>query len=102
MYNIFILLERKDPRGRVKSVAFKPQSSDALLTAALSHSILSRIAITETQTGLSSQPYFLLSETHQIEPSDYSVVWELEPASATTFWVLGSGTLGSSTYIGPL
>ena len=98
----FILLERKDPRGRVKSVAFKPQSSDALLTAALSHSILSRIAITETQTGLSAQPYFLLSETHQIEPSDYSVVWELEPASATTFWVLGSGTLGSSTYIGPL
>ena len=98
----FILLERKDPRGRVKNIGFKPQTSAALLTAALSHSIFTRVAITETQTGLSSQPYFLLNEIHSVEPSDYSVVWGLESASATDYWVLGSGTLGSSSYLGPI
>jgi hypothetical protein len=97
----FILLERKDPRGRVKSVSFRPQTSAALLTAALSHSIFARIAITEAQTGLSADPYFLLSETHAIEASDYAVVWGLEAASATDFWVLGTNTLGSTSYLGP-
>ncbi len=101
----FIMRERKDPRGRVKNISFKPQTSAALLTAALSNSIFSRIAVTETQTGLSSQPYFLLSETHSVEPSDYSVVWGLEAASATDYWVLGTSTLGSDpngTVLGPL
>jgi hypothetical protein len=98
----FILRERKDPRGRVKNISFKPQTSAALLTAALSHSILSRIAITETQTGLSAAPYFMIAETHQIELLDYSVMWSLEPASATDYWVLGTNTLGSTTTLGPL
>jgi hypothetical protein len=100
----FIMRERKDPRGRVKNISFKPQTSAALLTAALSHSIFSRIAVTETQTGLSSQPYFLLSETHSVEPSDYSVVWGLEAASATDYWVLGeaASSLGNNTSLGPL
>jgi len=98
----FILRERKDPRGRVKTISFKPQTSAALLTAALSHSILSRIAITETQTGLSAAPYFMIAETHAIEANDYSVMWSLEPASATDYWVLGTNTLGSTTTLGPL
>jgi len=98
----FILLERKDPRGRVKSLSFKPQTTAALLTAALTHSIFARVVVTETQTGLSSQPYFLLSETHAIEASDYSVLWGLESASATNYWVLGTNTLGDNTKLGPL
>tara|TARA_Y100000310_G_scaffold129800_1_gene128962 strand:- start:1353 stop:2639 length:1287 start_codon:yes stop_codon:yes gene_type:complete len=98
----FILLERKDPRGRVTYVSFKPQTSAALLTAALTHSIFARIAITETQTGISSQPFFLLSETHRVESSDYSVVWGLESGTATDYWVLGTNTLGDNTNLGPL
>ena len=97
----FILLERKGPRGRVKSLSFKPQTTAALLTAALTHSIFARVVVTETQTGISSVPYFLLSESHAIEASDYSVVWGLEAASATDFWVLGENEFGS-TYLGPL
>jgi hypothetical protein len=97
----FILLERKDPRGRVKNVSFRPQTSSALLTAALSHSVFARIAVTEAQTGLSAEPYFLLSETHAIEAADYAVVWGLESSSATDFWVLGTNTLGSTSYLGP-
>ena len=83
-------------------VSFKPQTSAALLTAALTHSIFARIAITETQTGISSQPFFLLSETHRVEPSDYSVVWGLESGTATDYWVLGTNTLGDNTNLGPL
>ena len=98
----FILGERKDPRGRVTSVGLRPNTSAALLTAALTHSIFARIAVTETQTGITDQPYFLISETHSIEPSDYAVVWGLEAASSTDYWVLGSGTLGSSSYLGPI
>ena len=97
----FILLERKDPRGRVKNVSFRPQTSAALLTAALSHSVFARIGITEAQTGLNAAPYFLVKETHAIEASDYAVVWGLEAASATDFWVLGTNTLGSNSYLGP-
>jgi len=98
----FILLERKDPRGRVTGISFKPQTSAALLTASLSNSIFARVVVTETQTGISSAPYFLLSETHTIEASDYSVLWGLEAASATDYWVLGTNTLGSNTNLGPL
>jgi hypothetical protein len=98
----FILGERKDPRGRVTSVGLRPNTSSALLTAALTHSIFARIAVTETQTGIADQPYYILNETHSIEPSDYAVVWGLEAASATDYWVLGSGTLGSSSYLGPI
>ena len=98
----FILLERKDPRGRVKAISFKPQTSAALLTAALTHSIFARVVVTETQTGISSVPYFLLSESHAIEASDYSVIWGLESASATDYWVLGTNTLGNNTNLGPL
>jgi hypothetical protein len=97
-----ILLERKDPRGRVKSIAFKPNTTAALLTAALSHSIFSNIAVTDSQIGISSQNFFLIAETHELTPQDYSVIWNLEPTSATDFWVLGTNTLGSSTYLGPL
>ena len=98
----FILLERKDPRGRAKAISFKPQTSAALLTAALSHSIFTRLALTETQTGISSAPFYLLSETHAIEANDYSVVWGLEAASATDYWVLGTNTLGNNSTLGPL
>jgi hypothetical protein len=97
-----ILLERKDPRGRVKSISFKPQASAALLTAALTHSIFARIAVTETQTGLSAEPYFLIAETHAIAERDYSVEWVLESTSATDYWVLGTNTLGNNAYLGPL
>jgi hypothetical protein len=60
------------------------------------------VALTETQTGISSAPFFLLSETHAIEASDYSVVWGLEAASATDYWVLGTNTLGNNSTLGPL
>jgi hypothetical protein len=88
----FIKDERVNPRGIVRSVSFKPNSSAALLTAALTHSIFARIVLTETQTGISSEPYFLINETHEVTASDYSVSWGLEPASATTYWILGDAT----------
>ena len=86
----------------MKAISFKPQTSAALLTAALTHSIFARVVVTETQTGISSVPYFLLSESHAIEASDYSVIWGLESASATDYWVLGTNTLGNNTNLGPL
>jgi hypothetical protein len=96
-----ILRERKDPRSRVSSISFKPHTSAALLTAALSHSIFARIAITETQTALSSQPYWLIAESHVIGDNDYSVSWALEPTSSTDYWVLGTNTLGETSTLGP-
>jgi len=102
----FIKDERVNPRGIVSSISFKPNTSAALLTAALTHSIFARIAVTETQTGISSAPYFLINETHEVVANDYSVVWGLEPASATTYWILGdaSSTFDNSTVprLGPI
>jgi hypothetical protein len=98
----FILLERKTPRGRVKNISFKPQASAALLSGALRNSIFARIAVTESQTGLSSEPYFIIGENHAFAEQDYSVSWELESTSSTDYWVLGTNTLGSNSYLGPL
>ena len=98
----FILRERKDPRGRVKSLSLKPNTSAALLTAALSRSIFDRITVTETQTALANSPYFIIRESHRIEPQDYDVVWTLEASSATDYWVLGTNTLGDNSTLGPL
>tara|TARA_R100001082_G_scaffold111276_1_gene94645 strand:- start:970 stop:2523 length:1554 start_codon:yes stop_codon:yes gene_type:complete len=97
-----ILRERKDPRGRVKNISFKPTSTAALLTQALTRSIFDRVTVTDTQTGLDAVPYFIIAETHAFENQDYSVVWDLEPSSATDYWVLGTNTLGETTTLGPL
>ena len=98
----FILRERKDPRGRVKTISFKPTTSAAILTQALTRSIFDRVTVTDAQTGLSAAPYYIITETHAFEAQDYSVVWHLEPTSATDYWVLGTNTLGQTTTLGPL
>jgi hypothetical protein len=99
----FILAERKNPRGRIRSLVIPAYKSDALLAQVLTRTMGDRITVTETQTGASSD-YFIIGEQFKLASKNLLVTWTLEPASSHTFWLLGVtnfSELGQTTWLGP-
>lgn len=92
----------KDPLANIGSVRFVANQSAALLTAAITGEISSRIRIVETISGLTTATeYFIngiefeISETEVME-----VTWWLAPANTTVYWQIGTAgasELGTTT-----
>ncbi|HEY5988859.1 MAG TPA: hypothetical protein VIV12_21135 [Streptosporangiaceae bacterium] len=79
----------KDPAGEVRDITFMANKSAALMTYALTSGVGARIALAETQTGLSGQ-YYVVGETHKVQIGRaHQVTQFLRPAPPQAFWVLG-------------
>jgi len=98
----FLLQNRQGPRGRVKALELAAYSSDALLSQALARTIGDRIVVIEEQTDINAA-YFIIGESHRLTPNgDYRVVWQLEPAAVSSYWIFataGYGEVGETTIL---
>ena len=91
----FELTRRKDPRGAVRRIQV---SGTNHLTQMLTRTLFDRITITETQTGQDAD-YFIIAEEHVVDRGGWrhQVTWLLEPASASTFWIIDTSRLDIDT-----
>ena len=101
----FFLSTRKDPRGLVYYTSISPEQTDALMTQALTRTVGDRVTVTETQTGVSSDDYYIIGERWSIAPhSGVRTQWVLESATPS-FWILNTSNfseLNDTTRIGPV
>lgn len=93
----FELTRRKTPRGLVRSL----QVSGALhLTQMLTRTLFDRITVQETQTNHAAD-YFIIGEEHEVDLAGarHRARWLLEPASSSTFWIIGTSLLDQTTIL---
>ncbi len=91
-----------NPMANVGQVRFVANQSAALLTAAITGGISSRIALAETMSGLTAVlEYFINGVEFEITETEVvTVTWWLAPASTVVYWLLGTAgasELGAST-----
>ena len=103
----YVVTSRKDARGDIAAVSLLPRANATLMAQARDRTIGDRITLTETQTGVATKDYFIIGEHHILMNAgkDYSLAWNIEPASGQQYWVLGItgySELGVTTYAGPL
>ena len=89
--------------ANVRAVEFVANQTDALMVAALSGDISSKVALVETVHGLTSTTgYYVHGVRFEISEMDIvTCTWRLAPAPI--FWVLGVvgfSELGQTTYLG--
>lgn len=93
----------KDPHTRITGVTFIANSSAALMTAAMTCDIGSRVTITETVSGI-NRDFFINAVDYVVNPGNILIVtWLLEPASAGQVWLLDDplfSILDSTTKLG--
>lgn len=93
----------KNPVGLVETVTFAGKNS-AIIASLLAQSIGSKIALSETQTGIGGN-WFIIGEAHEYSYDDYRITWTLEDAGASAYWTIGTAgfsEVGVTTYVGPL
>ena len=99
----YVLDQHENPSGRADGLVFDPQRSDALMLAALTSDLGTRITVTETVTGLSSD-FFIHRMDFRIMAGRYMEVTLGLSASAfaSDFWILedADSELGVNTYLG--
>lgn len=79
------------PEGQINSCAIQANTSDALMTNALGLVIGDRIAVSESQTGISSKQYHIVGEKHTVRSQyDHRTEWVLRPARTMNYWKLGT------------
>jgi hypothetical protein len=100
----YILARRKDPVTNVPSISFRANSSDALMTAALTLDVSSCITVTETVSGI-NRTYFINGvELYLSENLLVDVTWLLAPTENTEYWMVGEvgrSEMGETTVPGP-
>lgn len=75
--------------------------SDEMVEQALDREPGDRIKLSETVTGLSEHHFTINGVRLEIRPGPVLwCTWYLEPALATSFWILGVSTLGVDTVLG--
>ena len=72
-----LLAEFKDPKTRITN--YTPRMA-TLTDIVKIGNFTNRITITETQTGITSDDYFVVGENVQWSPGNFSLSWVLEPA----------------------
>lgn len=92
----------KDPLANIGAVTFVANQSAALLTAAITGDISSRIRIVETMSGVTAAlDYFINGVEFEISETEVmTTTWWLTPASTTVYWqlgVAGASELGNTT-----
>ena len=88
-----------NPLANVTFVKFCANQSDALMTAAITGEISSRVALVESVNGLlSTQLYYINGIAIEIEEFEkMEVTWWLTPADASSYWILDTSELDIST-----
>lgn len=97
----WLLKQRKNPIGLIKSIGIAAHASAAKMAMCLERTIGTRLAISETQTGVTAAEYFIIGEAWQLQDRQAIVRWQLADASAAEYWILGSSGLGDATILGP-
>jgi hypothetical protein len=91
------------PTGNLEEVGFYANKSAALMGYARDLDIGSRVALTETQTGVNNE-YFIIGKHIELQPQNiHYEKWILEPKPVQTFFMLGAtgfDALGTTTYLG--
>lgn len=78
------------PLGQISGVTIQANVSDALMIAALARTMGDRVAVSESQTGLSGAEYHIVGERHTL-PNRYNhrADWVFRPARTMDYWKLG-------------
>jgi hypothetical protein len=92
----------KDPLANARAVRFLANQSEALLTAAITGEISSRVRVVESVSGLTAATEYFINgiEFDISEMETLETTWWLAPASTTVYWqlgIVGASELGVST-----
>ncbi len=95
-----LVVEGRDPRGRVEAVTLRNTSDDAL-AALLGLTLGDRITLTDARSG-HQRDYHIIGERHALRRggAEHETAWTLAPASPVAYWrlgVSGAGELGAAT-----
>ena len=99
----YALRLHKDPAGGVEAVALV--NTPALIEHILARTLFDVVRLSESQTGVDTEDYFIIGEHHRVAAGGAAHVctWRLEPVPPFQAWLLGvSGrsNLGQSTRLG--
>jgi len=95
----YLLARFKDPEMRVKRIVIQPQRDPTnLWPKVLGYDISTRITIRLDQAGIDAD-YHIEGITHDVNvvKGTWETTWELSPASAQAFWILGTSLLDTGT-----
>jgi len=97
-----LLGQLKDPLTRVRSIGIIANRSDAFMAAALARDVSDKLSITEPETGLSAETFFIESVEHQIAHGGrfHKATWGLSSILRYQMFVLGISLLGAGTRLG--
>jgi hypothetical protein len=85
-----------DPVMRPASVSFKGHASAALMAAAMQLEISDRVSISESTTGIDGEFHINGVRLHYRSNDLVDCTFLLAPADPTTYFLIGTSTLGSS------
>ena len=99
-----LLAFRETAYGEVTELVITPRKSTTLMQIAEEVTLMDRITVSETQTGVSGD-FFVMTEKVELDNggSDYKVTYTLQPADGFQAWILGDsvyGKLGETTILG--
>ncbi len=99
-----LVVERRDPRGRVREVTLELAASSALLPAALALTIGDCIRLADPETGHDGV-YFIVGERHTLARggAKHTIAWTVRAAPPLLYWQLGvpgAGEVGAATTLG--
>lgn len=95
----YLNFTRNQPRGEIRWIEFDMRKNDTLMTQGLARTIGDRIAVSETQTGASSNS-IIIGEAYRFRGKSQICRFYLEPVATTAPWLLGAAglsELGTST-----
>jgi len=90
---------RSAPRGGVTELRLSSQQP-AHVAHILARSLFERITVRDTQTDHAAD-YFIVAEEHRVDAGGarHRVVWTLESAASSAFWVVGTSQLNQTTLL---
>lgn len=92
------ITRRKHPSGTVQTLTAVARDHP---TQVLGLTLFDRIRITESQTGQTTQEYFIIAEAHHVSKggTQHQVTWTLEPADSTRFVIINDSNIDSSAEV---
>ncbi len=85
-----IVSERKDPRGRIRSITLNGETNATMLEAILHQTIGYSVQLVDDLTAHDGR-YHIVGERHTLQRggTSHSATWILRPAAPFTHWLLG-------------
>jgi hypothetical protein len=98
----YLTMLHKDPAGGVAAVTLNGAAHPQHVAA---RSLFDVVRLSETQTALSAEDYFIIGARHRVEDGGraHTCTWRLEPVPPFRAWLLdtaGRSELGQNTWLG--